>query len=88
LAKSVNATRVEVHIADDKYVLKADLPAEYIKSLAKEVDDRIDELITRNPRLPLHKAAVLTAINLADELAKLQESYDSLVQLIERDETA
>ncbi|MBU4532036.1 MAG: cell division protein ZapA [Eubacteriales bacterium] len=88
MAKTANATRVDVLIAGEKYVLKADLPVEYVQSLAKDVDDRIDELLTRNARLPLHKAAILTAINLADELAKLQESYDSLVQLIEKDESA
>lgn len=78
--------RVEVRIIEDKYVLKSDLPSEYMIDLAQQVDRRIREIIDRNPRLPLNKAAVLTAINLVDELSRLQESYDSLVKLIESGE--
>lgn len=78
--------RVEVKIVEDKYVLKSELPSEYLIDLAQQVDRRIREIIDRNPRLPLNKAAVLTAINLVNELTRLQENYDSLVKLIETGE--
>ncbi len=84
MAGAVN--RVEVRILEDKYVLRSELPSDYMIDLAAQVDRRIREIIDRNPRLPLNKAAVLTAINLADELSRLQESYDSLVKLIESGE--
>lgn len=84
MAAAVN--RVEVKIVEDKYVLKSDLPSDYMVDLAQQVDRRIREVIDRNPRVPLNKAAVLTAINLVNELTRLQENYDSLVKLIETGE--
>ncbi|MFZ5898773.1 MAG: cell division protein ZapA [Bacillota bacterium] len=76
-------TRVEVEIGGEIYVLRGDAPAEHIIKVANEVDRRIRELIDRNPRLTLTKAAVLASLNIADELYKLQESYESLVRVIE-----
>ncbi|MBP8819032.1 MAG: cell division protein ZapA, partial [Syntrophomonadaceae bacterium] len=39
----------------------------------------------RNPNLSSTKVAVLTALNLADELNKLQEDYDELVKNLEEE---
>jgi cell division protein ZapA len=39
----------------------------------------------RNPNLSNQRVAVLTALNLADELNKLQEDYDQLVRNMEED---
>jgi len=38
---------------------------------------------SRNPKLSLDKAAVLAAINIADELKKLKADYEELVRIIE-----
>jgi cell division protein ZapA len=37
----------------------------------------------RNHNLSIVKVAVLTALNLADELNKLQEDYDEMVKMAE-----
>ena len=41
----------------------------------------MQELSIKCPNLGVSKLAILTAINLADELSKLQEDYDQLVNL-------
>ena len=53
--------------------------------LASFVDRRMKMIQQRNPNLSSTKVAVLTALNLADELNKLQEDYDELVKNLEEE---
>ncbi|MGO0122642.1 cell division protein ZapA [Desulfothermobacter acidiphilus] len=77
--------RVEVEIAGEPYVLVSEEPVEHIQKVAQLVHDKVREMRRRNPRLPLNRAIVLAALNLAHEYLRLQENYDSLVQLIEKE---
>jgi len=83
MGATVQTSRVEVEIAGENYILRGDSPPEYIRELAQRVDRMIREITSRNPRVSVTKAAVLAAINMADELKRLQESYDGLVRMIE-----
>jgi cell division protein ZapA len=83
MAEEIN--RVAVEILGERYLLKGDRSPEYIRRLAAEVDHRVRDIINRHSRIPITKAAVLAAVNLADELNRLQESYDGLVKMIERE---
>ncbi|NPV93289.1 MAG: cell division protein ZapA [Firmicutes bacterium] len=74
--------RVSVKIYGEEYLVKGSASREYITMLASYVDQRMRQLENRNPRLSPSKVAVLTALNLADELMKLQEDYDNLVKLL------
>jgi len=75
--------RVAVEILGERYILKGDMPPDYIRRIAGEVDQRLRDIVNRHSRIPITKAAVLVAVNLADELNRLQESYDGLVKMIE-----
>jgi cell division protein ZapA len=75
--------RVSVNIYNSEYVVRANEPSDYIEMLATLVDRKMRQIGQRNPNMPVSKVAVLTALNLADELCKLQEDYDALVKLIE-----
>lgn len=77
--------RVMVKIFGEDYVVKGPVTREYIEMLAAYVDKRMRQISQRNPQLSGAKVAVLTALNLADELVKLQEDYDSLIKLIEEE---
>lgn len=70
--------RVEVEIFGEGYVLKGSEPPEYMQMLAQYVNKRMRQVVTRNPRLSTAKAAILTALNIADELMKLQKEFDQL----------
>lgn len=73
-------TRVEVRIYGDTYVVRAQgIPAERIRRLAASVDERMRELTNLRPALSVTRAAVLTALNLADELWRLREQHSRLM---------
>ncbi len=76
-------SRVEVEILGERYVLRGDRPPDYIRRIAQEVDERVRDIGNRHARIPMTTAAILAAVNLADELKRLQESYDALVKMIE-----
>jgi cell division protein ZapA len=80
-----NKQRVTVTIYGQEYVVKGVETAEYLNTLAAFVDKKMKQLNQRNPNLSLLKVAVLSALNIADELHKLQEDYDALINLIEEE---
>lgn len=76
-------SRVEVEIFGEYYTLKGDAPPEQIMMLARFVSDKMEELSARNPRLNKTHVAILAALNIAEELSKLQEEHDNLVKMLE-----
>lgn len=77
--------RVCVNIFNEEYVVRGDENPEYMEMLASYVDRRMRMIQSRNPNLTSVKTAVLVALNLADELNKLQEDYDELVKALEEE---
>lgn len=82
---AINTNRVTVEIFNQEYIVKGNENAEYIEMLAAYVDRRMRMIEQRNHSLSIVKVAVLTALNLADELNKLQEDYDDLVKVLEEE---
>jgi len=83
--KSAGINRVSVEIFNQEYIVKGNENGEYIEMLAAYVDRRMRMIEQRNHSLSIVKVAVLTALNLADELNKLQEDYDDLVKVLEEE---
>ncbi|MCX5779689.1 MAG: cell division protein ZapA [Firmicutes bacterium] len=83
--KSAATNRVSVEIFNQEYIVKGGENADYIEMLAAYVDRRMRMIEQRNHSLSIAKVAVLTALNLADELNKLQEDYDDLVKVLEEE---
>lgn len=81
--KTVN--KVNVEIFGENYVVKGEESPEYIEMLAAYIDKRMKLIQQRNPHLSTAKIAVLTALNLADELNKLQDDYDKLLKMVEEE---
>lgn len=71
-----------VEIFGEKHVVRGEGTELYIQGLAHEVDKKMRLIAQRLPRLSVHQIAVLTALNLADELAKLREEQETLMQLL------
>jgi len=76
-------TTVKVNIYGSEYIVKANESPEYIQKLAFMVDKKMQQIGNRNRTMAGSKVAVLTALNLADELCKLREDYEGLLKLIE-----
>ena len=64
--------KTSVRVAGKAYTLVSEDEPEYMARIAAHVDRSIDE-VTQTAHVPLQDAAVLTAINLADELMKSKE---------------
>lgn len=79
-------SRVEVEIFGDYYTLKGDSSPEELIMLAHYVNSKMRAVAERNTRLSKMQTAVLTALNIAEELKKLQEEHDNLIRLIESNE--
>ncbi|NLJ77368.1 MAG: cell division protein ZapA [Peptococcaceae bacterium] len=75
--------RVDVEIFGEYYTLKGNSSQEEMLALAQYVNRKMIQLATRNTRLSKAQTAVLAALNIADELVKLQEKHDNLVRLLE-----
>ncbi|HZK42688.1 MAG TPA: cell division protein ZapA [Syntrophomonadaceae bacterium] len=83
--KKDNVNRVTVEIFNEEYIVRGSENPEYINMLASYVDRRMKMIEQRNPNLSTTKVAVLTSLNLADELNKLQEDYDELIKTLEEE---
>ncbi len=83
--KRNQVNKVTVSIFNEDYIVRGDEKPDYIEMLASYVDRRMRMVQQRNVNLSTSKVAVLTALNLADELNKLQEDYDELVKTLEEE---
>ena len=74
---------VKVNILGSEYALKSDADPEYVSDLASYVDQKMEKLQQGSSiHVPL-KIAVLTAVNISDELFRLKRKHEKLVKEIE-----
>ena len=71
------ANRVVVNICGDEYTLVAEESPSYMQRVGSYVDRKMQEIID-TARVGRVNAAVLTAVNIADELMKAQENAEQL----------
>lgn len=83
VSRKKELVKVMVEIFGEEYTIKGAEDPEYIQLLADKVDRKMRDLYQKSPNLGVSKLAILTAINLEDELSKLQEDFDQLVHLLE-----
>ena len=72
-------TVVSITIAGDEYNIRAEATPEYTRECARYVDTTISE-ITRSSRSVMepHKAAILAALSLADQLFQARRELEAL----------
>lgn len=71
------ANRVVVNICGDEYTLVAEESPSYMQRVGSYVDGKMQEVLD-TARVGRVNAAVLTAVNIADELMKAQETAEQL----------
>lgn len=69
---------VDVYILGHKYIIKGEESPQYIQQLASFVDAKLKEVCSSTPNITPLKAAILTSLNIADELHRLKNEYDAL----------
>lgn len=79
------AQTVEVKIYNQTYQIRGDGNSEYIRELAGYVDKRMKEVAQGTLTADSLRVAILTALNIADELYKVRERLEQLdMSLTER----
>lgn len=75
---------MEVKILDETYALRSrHADKEQIKQLAQRVDVRLQDLRRRYPQHSLYRLGILAALNLANELTRLQVQQQQLISTLE-----
>lgn len=72
--------KVTVRIAGNEYVLSGVESPEYIQRVALFVDRKILEITRRNHTLSTSMASVLTSVNMAEEMFRLNDAVSKLEQ--------
>lgn len=76
------STRVD--ILGRSYTIRGDADEEYIKTLASFVDGKMREIQSTSPVLAIDKVAILTAVNIADELFRIKREEERIDKLLEQ----
>lgn len=61
-------TAVRVTIVDEEFTVRSELDAEYTREVAAHVDGAIRRVLASGPIVESHKAAILAALAITDEL--------------------
>lgn len=76
------ATKVKLFIAGVEYSIITEDDVKYVQELGRELDRTITKVMKESPRLSTTQAAVLCALNYADECKKAGDSADRLREQI------
>jgi cell division protein ZapA len=66
-------TVTTVEIAGETYTIRSHASQEYARECARYVNQAIDQIMARGSLVEVHKAAILAAMALADELFQARE---------------
>ena len=61
-------TTIKVKIGGDEFALRSDKPEEYTRAVAEHVDRALKDVLAAGPMVESHKAAILAALAITDEL--------------------
>ena len=69
-------TAVAVRIAGEEHTIRANAEPEYTRSCARYVDERIADIRSKGALIETHKAAILAALSISDELFQAREELE------------
>lgn len=75
---------VTVKINGVEYNLKGEEQEEYLHKVAGYVDKKLKNILSNNPKLSISAAAVLSAVNIVDDMFKIQEKHEELLNKVEQ----
>jgi cell division protein ZapA len=71
-------TIVTVEIAGEEYTIRADATPDYTLQCARYVDETIAQVERQSGLVEVHKAAILAALSLADQLFQARAEAEAL----------
>ncbi len=87
MSQENDKARVHVKIYGEDYTMRGSFSPDYMKRVAHYVDEKMNQIGQVNTRLGINKVAVLTAINLTDELFRVRKELLELESLLEEKTT-
>lgn len=78
MSQTPSKTVVTVTIAGEEYTIRADATPEYTEQCAAYVDDTIGEILAQGSLIQAHKAAILGALAITDQLFRAREEAENL----------
>lgn len=65
---------VKVMIGGEEYSVRSELPPEYTREVAAHVDEALQKVLSSGPLVETHKAAILAALAITDELFRARRT--------------
>lgn len=79
MAETKKLNRIDVTIAGQNYRIVGEEEKEHLEKISTLVNEKIDYLKHKNNSYSNAKVAVLAALQIADELVKLQEQQEKIL---------
>jgi cell division protein ZapA len=75
---------VEIKVFGQTYTVKTDAEEDHIQEVARYVNEKMDEVLKKTRSVSTINVAILTALNIADDLLKEKERRIALLREIEK----
>lgn len=75
---------VKVHIVGEEYTIRSDAPPEHTRAVAAYVDAAIRRVMNAGVVVETHKAAILAALQITDELFRATDASAELAEELTR----
>ena len=74
---------VEIKVFGQTYTVKTDAEEDHIQEVARYVNEKMDEVLKKTRSVSTMNVAILTALNIADDLLREKERRIALLQEVE-----
>lgn len=75
---------VEIKVFGQTYTVKSDAEEEHIQAVAQYVNAKMEEVLKKTRSVSTLSVAILTALNIADDLLKEREQRRALLQEVDK----
>ncbi len=75
--------RFDIHVLGHQVSVLSDAGNEHVANVVSYVNSKADEIDKTSKNIPAEKAAILVALNIADELFRLKGEKENIYKLLE-----
>jgi cell division protein ZapA len=75
---------VEIKVFGQTYTVKTDADEEHIQAVAQYVNAKMEEVLKKTRSVSTLSVAILTALNIADDLLKEREERKAILQEVDK----
>jgi len=75
--------RFDIHVLGHQVSVLSDAGNDHVENVVSYVNSKADEIDKTSKNIPAEKAAILVALNIADELFRLKGEKENIYKLLE-----